>query len=1002
MDEERARLIAQLLEGGGQPTRYTPGGFSTPPVRDPYAGMFPFSKFRYDQPEELQNLGVRQLMEMGLVDYGDPNAYLSQEEIAYMNTPGGVAQPPEDGLFAPAPPQQALPWWMTQPNPELPPSMGIASPAKDAWLATHSHRSPEAEARLRELGATWQQWLPQNMAEMEKLRRAGNLPPVPSPYGDLMPYQWNIGDDAQVAMDDMAVPEGAQRAAQTAARWSGLEDAAMGLQTGAPVALGLTMLNAMPLPLPASGALGKVDDAARLAKGVANSADDVARRAARMADAADVAQGTRMADVLSGPVTDLQGAFRPNVPVERGNVRGAILQLQDQMTPELRAKLAKVRDANPELRGTLDYMHPVELQGVISSSQSIEKTKRLLEVLPQAQEYAALAKAGAAKRGWYRASTQAIIDVFGPEDAPRFAALLAALSPQNGVPVNLQNALEMWGNWTRAGRPTDPTTIKALLGQSVVGQRGEKSVLEAWRKNSIRALATEDPRMLLRLTLSGPKVDSFMRNLGDDVLRVTNDTWMANVSHIPQEVFRRSLDDAKVLAGNPGMTPEYALSAARQREGGDLIGYLPAEVQETGWVFGKGAYEGAEKRGIPIRDTLGTDIVSTEALRDVPDFSTLFHDPKYADILQRGGYEDQLSRLQPYVWPDAVPSLSSSEQRSLDKIMANLQEVAQDRTGMRTYHQGITLDRPDLTAVTMGETKPGAPGWQLSGTEGQQLAAQKRVRDATIDINRRSIPQQAFGLQALPDYNRAGVGDYQGQAGQPVWGSRAVLRRQGQGALPGDEQALMASNLFTQYFTGQDANPHMIPVMDPQGPGIQGMMRDVKAEPRAAMMSDLLSRQPRPDIIADPGGDVLMKNFGDVPMSEAQMQSIREALPDQQLRPFRDVADPNKAYVETQYGPEGGRVATEQILAAIDAMPKNKQQMLRRWEPQLQRMVADLLQEYKGPLWQLRPDQMRALETFVARGFAGLRDPNVALPAIIAIGGGPLLMQMLQQEENQI
>ena len=67
---------------------------------------------------------------------------------------------------------------------------------------------------------------------------------------------------------------------------------------------------------------------------------------------------------------------------------------------------------------------------------------------------AAVAKAGAAKRGWYKDSADTISNIFGP-DAPRFSALLAALSPRTTLNSNLENAVNVWAGWVEAGRPAD-------------------------------------------------------------------------------------------------------------------------------------------------------------------------------------------------------------------------------------------------------------------------------------------------------------------------------------------------------------------------------------------------------------------------------------------------------------------------------------------------------------------------------------------------------------------
>ena len=49
------------------------------------------------------------------------------------------------------------------------------------------------------------------------------------------------------------------------------------------------------------------------------------------------------------------------------------------------------------------------------------------------EEGVAAAYAGQTKRGWYEQSARTILEIFGIEDAPRFSALLAALSPQQAV-----------------------------------------------------------------------------------------------------------------------------------------------------------------------------------------------------------------------------------------------------------------------------------------------------------------------------------------------------------------------------------------------------------------------------------------------------------------------------------------------------------------------------------------------------------------------------------------
>lgn len=277
-------------------------------------------------------------------------------------------------------------------------------------------------------------------------------------------------------------------------------------------------------------------------------------------------------------------------------------------------------------------------------SNTAQTFVNVLSQLPTKQEFAAAAIGGQAKRGWYEGSTQAILTVFGP-DAPRFAALLSATSPQTSVESNLYNALQIWKNWTAAGRPTDREAIVRVMGQSVQGSKGEQSVLDAWINNSVSALSAEDPSKVI---LSGPKVNSFMLNLQGNVNEVTNDAWMAAFSLVDQKIFGGSLTKT-----DPGKGPGYMAMNARVRETADYLTkvtgdkWTPAEVQETIWSWAKTLYEMAgsagEKRTAVqlIKDKAITD----ELIASTPDFRTLFYDTRFQPILEQSGYGEQLARL---------------------------------------------------------------------------------------------------------------------------------------------------------------------------------------------------------------------------------------------------------------------------------------------------------------------------------------------------------------------
>jgi len=373
---------------------------------------------------------------------------------------------------------------------------------------------------------------------------------------------------------------------------------------------------------------------------------------------------------------ELKGAMRPSVEPVRGQTSKEMQAAQrEQLTPQQREKLKALKSQYPDFAQATKFMMPGEVSKIIENPGGVKEMNALLQVIPNAKEMAAVAKTGEAKRGWYRASTQAIMNVFG-DDAPRFSSLLAALSPQNSVETNLLNTLNTWKNWTAAGRPTDDRSIREVLGRSVQGTKGEESVLEAWAQNAIRSLSAQDPS---KVVLSGAKVDSFWRNLADDVYRVTNDAWQANGMGIQKKLFGQKPTDLQLQRGDPGLTPGYIGASARTREAGQMANMFPSEAQETTWSTFMPLYEMQERLGLPAREILQRGLLTPEVIRGTPDFSTLFNDPTYRKILDESGYGEQLSNLKPHQWPEAKIDLNLSEQRDLENTARRLEGLRSDR-----------------------------------------------------------------------------------------------------------------------------------------------------------------------------------------------------------------------------------------------------------------------------------------------------------------------------------
>ena len=378
--------------------------------------------------------------------------------------------------------------------------------------------------------------------------------------------------------------------------------------------------------------------------------------------------------------------------------------------------------------------------------------KRLIEVfdeLPAGAELAASALAGQAKRGWYRHSAQAISNVFGP-DAPRFAALLAALSPQTSVEWNFRNAVAVWVGWDKAGRPTTRKAIMFVMRDNLfpgTNKVGKSNILPAWINNTVRALTAEDASAV---TLSGPKVDSFAANLRGETERVTLDAWMANWAGVDQALFKGEMNAA---GDNPGMRPGYLAYAARVREAAQILTertgetWTPAEVQETVWSWAKTLYEQAESFGAlaTARELVDNKELSDELINATPDFAGQFADPEVSAVLAGTVYGARAAEgarqiaARPRAAGKAAPA--AEDARHLRKAADRLDALRKSRQDAESQ------TREDAAFRTTDKTTTGIPMERL-----QAVAA--RVK-AELGVDANIVDTQAD----LPDYIQEAIPD---------------------------------------------------------------------------------------------------------------------------------------------------------------------------------------------------------------------------------------------------
>jgi hypothetical protein len=254
--------------------------------------------------------------------------------------------------------------------------------------------------------------------------------------------------------------------------------------------------------------------------------------------------------------------------------------------------------------------------------------------LPPDEDWAETARLGQAKSSWYADVPRALSAIFG-KDMPRFAALLAAKSPRSPVRQNLLAALQIWGAWNQAGRPTDSLEFLRQLPQSSLA-----NFPSHWN-NTVRALTLPEDQ----LQLSGEKVESFRRNLIGDANHVTNDVWMAHFAGVDQKKF---------LQNRPG----YAAMTAKVRHVAAGLGMKPAEVQGAIWSAAK-ALSDAMKAGASPADAVQNAATSND-VQDTADFVTLLRSDRHvlselerAGLRYRPGKRDAGQRTVPSATPDA-------------------------------------------------------------------------------------------------------------------------------------------------------------------------------------------------------------------------------------------------------------------------------------------------------------------------------------------------------------
>ena len=408
----------------------------------------------------------------------------------------------------------------------------------------------------------------------------------------------------------------------------------------------------------------------------------------------------------------LQRMNQPGEMPDLGSNLGNILFRGQEPLPQSMDNLSASLDKEPNVEKMLPYLTPEEAAIITPRNvRNVEASYRAFNP----KELVAAAVAGNPKLGWYYETSKSLDSIFG-EDTRRFATLLAAMSPQTSVEMNLKNAVRTFANWEKAGRPKDKNEILDIMGKSVLGNKGNDSVLDAWKNNSLNTLSAPEGTPGDAFRLSGPKVDNFGFAVSGDLDRFTNDAWQANLTGVPQDMFSRS--DGPL----PGYSPGYIGASAAGRQAAEMMSeilgkeIMPSEIQETGWSYGKALYEQMKEgmsadsllntKGMSAKEIMQEGALTTSRISDVPDFSGLLKSDEYGAPLREIGYGSAIDEAARLAGPLGRTDLSGA--RSIPSELA----VAGRLDALYNHRQRVSASEP---------FRFGAIGFRRSGERGSRL-----------------------------------------------------------------------------------------------------------------------------------------------------------------------------------------------------------------------------------------------------------------------------------------
>ena len=936
--------------------------------------------------------------------------------------------PPPPAAAAPLPKPTPISPWAPGTIPAVVEALGFHDPAAAA-SGQHENINPAVLQQLHQTFPLFTQAVGEYGTVIQDARKTAaqlTAPPPPEGPADDRPWTRPLAQpDTKEPLPDLDmlklwIQQGPQKA------WEGIKQLYDTLQEAIPKGqagtanyapglnqvfrgAGVTALPAM-LPVAATAAPGPLLYGAAVGTGLQVGGEALAHEAGLPEDKAELV-GNIAGSLSPGHVLGAAALFVPEKALSK-----VIAMLPDSIAGGVTKALA----TRPQLRRALQWLHPSELHafGQFTPANQAEFAKVYFG-LPGNEFLQAVAHGGLTKEGWYGLSREAIEYIFR-EDAGLFAGVLAATSPQNGVEMNLRNALSIFRGWVKAGRPTDEASIIRIMGENVVGEKGEQSILPSWKENTIRVLQGGS-------TISGPKVDSFWRNLFNRPITtlygempqshaMTFDAWMSNVLDIQQDYFGGK--GSRLLhEQNPGYSPGYLASTARLREAATKSGQLPEQIQETMWSWAKALYEQSEATGVPAVEIIKKGLLDPKAISGTPDFGTLFHDPSYAPTIREMGpdFAKRLDTLPMGTFKEAqAPSPDQLKwQLKAAEILDNLKAMRELGSKVRTG-EPVGPGRVAVTVPTQGNPSVKAGGGDFYTPEVSEKSrglTGGNVLATNEDLRGRPIIAKGLGMPVGENAPGTSITRPEGSGPaqfDPMRAMQIDARRRGAAIHPGDERAITTAARLQGLLDRRDVVTHSGVVYDLDNPNVLHVVtpNSVKGQ----TLSDLQTMFPDHEIHSRADSiDILRKDGGVLTPDEATrvqatiQASYNETAAAKGKKPLavppvklgRNIASAD-ATVALPWGEPGSRQVTTKALEHYDTLTAGQKRALDSDELKASagEKLALWLHQKNDVAKKLRknvPDDfINALTLVKNGGVSALRkaldDPSQLLPLVLLTG----------------